>query len=53
MGMTAAVLVAAGLLLGIWLDSVLGTSPLLLFVGLLLGCGAAVATLVTQVRRFL
>jgi F0F1-type ATP synthase assembly protein I len=51
MGLTMAVCVAAGLLLGIWLDGVLHTAPLLLFVGLVVGCVVAGITLVSLVRR--
>ena len=39
--------------LGIVADGRLHTSPLFLLLGLLLGVGAAVATVVAQVRRFL
>ena len=39
--------------LGIWLDGRVGTSPLFLVIGLLLGLAAAVGTVVAQVRRFL
>ena len=53
MGMTVASCVAAGVILGIWLDSLLHCSPLLLFVGLLLGIGAAGASVVSQIKRFL
>jgi F0F1-type ATP synthase assembly protein I len=35
-----------GLLLGLWLDGVAGTSPLFLLLGLLLGIGGAAAALV-------
>jgi F0F1-type ATP synthase assembly protein I len=51
MGLTFAVLVAAGLLLGLWADSALHTSPLFLFLGLIAGCGVAAITLVSLVRR--
>jgi len=53
MGTSAAVCVAVGVGLGILADSHAGTAPLFLFVGLLLGIVAAVATVVAQVRRFL
>ena len=53
MGMTVASCVAAGVLLGIWADSAWGTSPLMLFVGLLIGIGAGGASVVSQIRRFL
>lgn len=51
MGMTMAVCVAAGVLLGLWADSALGTSPLFLFVGLIAGCAVAVVAVVQLVRR--
>jgi F0F1-type ATP synthase assembly protein I len=35
-----------GLLLGLWLDGVAGTSPLFLLLGLLVGIGGAAAALV-------
>ena len=53
MGMSVAGCVAVGVVLGIWADSTLHTAPLLLFVGLLLGCLAAGASVVSQIRRFL
>ncbi len=53
MGLTLAACVAGGLLLGIWLDSLLHTSPLCLFGGLILGCGVAVLALVSMVKRSL
>jgi ATP synthase protein I len=53
MGTSVAVIVGVGVLLGIWADGRLHTSPLLLIVGLVLGLAAAVATVVAQVRRFL
>ena len=43
MGMTVAICVAAGVLLGIWLDSVAKTSPLFLFLGLVAGFTTPVA----------
>jgi F0F1-type ATP synthase assembly protein I len=51
MGMTMAICVAIGLLLGLWADSALGTSPLFLFLGLLAGCAVAVAAVIKLVRR--
>lgn len=38
--------IVVGLLLGLWLDGVAGTSPLFLLLGLLLGIGGAAAALV-------
>ena len=51
MGMTVAICVAAGVLLGIWLDSVAKTSPLFLFLGLVAGCVVAGLTVSSLVRR--
>jgi F0F1-type ATP synthase assembly protein I len=53
MGATVAGCVAAGVVLGILVDDWLHTSPAFLVVGLVLGVVAAVATVTTQVRRFL
>ncbi len=38
--------IVVGLLLGLWLDGVVGTSPLFLLLGLALGIGGAAAALV-------
>ena len=53
LGTTVAGCVAVGVGGGIALDAWLGTSPLFLVIGLVLGLAAAVATVVAQVRRFL
>jgi ATP synthase protein I len=53
MGTSVAGCVAVGVFLGIWLDGRVGTSPLFLVIGLLVGLAAAVGTVVAQVRRFL
>jgi F0F1-type ATP synthase assembly protein I len=53
MGLTIAVLVGLGVVLGIWADDAWGAAPLWLFVGLVLGTVAAVVSVVQQVRRFL
>jgi F0F1-type ATP synthase assembly protein I len=53
MGMTVAACVAIGVLLGIWADSKLHTSPLLLFIGLIVGCVVATVLVISQIRRFL
>lgn len=53
LGTAVAACVGAGVLLGVWLDGRVHSSPLFLLLGLLLGVSAAVATVVTQVRRFL
>jgi F0F1-type ATP synthase assembly protein I len=44
---------AAGFLLGWWLDGVLGTSPILVFLGLALGLVGGVCYTVVQFRQFL
>jgi F0F1-type ATP synthase assembly protein I len=51
MGMSVAVCVAAGVLLGIWLDAVAKSSPLFLFLGLVAGCVLAGLIVVSLVRR--
>jgi F0F1-type ATP synthase assembly protein I len=53
MGMTVASCVALGVIVGIWADARLHTAPIFLFVGLLLGCVVAAASVVSQIRRFL
>jgi F0F1-type ATP synthase assembly protein I len=53
LGTTVAGCVGVGVGLGIVADGRLHTSPVFLLVGLLLGAGAAVGTVVAQVRRFL
>jgi F0F1-type ATP synthase assembly protein I len=42
-----------GIVLGVWVDGLTHTSPAFLVVGLVLGLAAAVATIVSQARRFL
>jgi F0F1-type ATP synthase assembly protein I len=53
MGMTSAVCVAVGVVLGIWADHAWGTAPGGLLIGIVLGTVAAVVSVVQQVRRFL
>ena len=53
LGTAVAGCVAVGVFAGIFLDGRAHTSPLFLVLGLVLGVGAAVGTVVTQVRRFL
>jgi F0F1-type ATP synthase assembly protein I len=53
MGLSAAVCVGAGVVLGIWADNSWHTAPALLVVGLLLGLAAATLLVVGQIRKYL
>ena len=53
MGLSAAVCVAVGLGLGLWVDSALQTSPAFLLVGLALGLAAAALSIIKQIRTYL
>jgi ATP synthase protein I len=53
LGTAVAGCVGVGVLLGVWLDARVHTSPLFLVLGLVLGVASAVWTVVSQVRRFL
>ena len=53
MGLSAAVCVAVGLVLGLWVDSALHTSPAFLLVGLALGLAAAALSVIKQIRTYL
>jgi F0F1-type ATP synthase assembly protein I len=53
MGFTAAVCVGIGVVLGLWLDSVFHTAPILLLVGLLLGLVTAAASVIQMIRQYL
>jgi Putative F0F1-ATPase subunit Ca2+/Mg2+ transporter len=53
MGMTAALVIAVFVVLGLWADSAWGTEPWGLLIGIALGTVAAVVSVVKQVRRFL
>ena len=53
MGLSAAVCVGAGVVLGIWADDAWHTAPALLVVGLLLGLAAATLLVVGQIRKYL
>jgi F0F1-type ATP synthase assembly protein I len=53
MGITIAVTVGVGVLLGIWADNAWGSAPLWLVIGLVLGTVAAVVSVKQQIRRFL
>jgi len=52
-GTTIGGCVATGVVLGLLLDGWLGTGPIFLLVGFLLGSIAAAAAVAAQVRRFL
>jgi F0F1-type ATP synthase assembly protein I len=53
MGLSAAVCVGIGVVLGLWADSVWHTAPVLLLVGLALGLVASVAMVISQIRQYL
>ena len=53
MGFTAAVCVGIGVGLGVWLDSLFHTAPILLLVGLALGVATAAASVVQMIRTYL
>jgi F0F1-type ATP synthase assembly protein I len=53
MGFSAAVMVALGVLLGLWLDSKIHTSPLFLLLGLALGLLGATMSVIKQIKTFL
>jgi F0F1-type ATP synthase assembly protein I len=53
LGTTIAGTVGVGVGLGIWADDALGTSPLCLIIGLVLGCSAATVSTIVLVRRYL
>lgn len=53
MGLTAAVIIAIFVFVGIWADRSWGTAPWGLLIGIALGTVAAVVSVVKQVRRFL
>lgn len=53
MGAIVAAVLAVGLALGLILDSVAGTAPVFLFVGLAVGIVGAVGYTITKFREFL
>jgi F0F1-type ATP synthase assembly protein I len=53
MGLSAAICVAAGVVLGLWADSHWHTSPALLVVGLLLGLALGTFFVIGQIRKYL
>jgi F0F1-type ATP synthase assembly protein I len=53
MGVSIALCIAVGLILGVWLDSVTHLSPWFSLAGLLLGVVFAVVTAYVQIRKFL
>jgi F0F1-type ATP synthase assembly protein I len=52
-GTVSAVLLAGGIALGWWLDSLLHTSPILVIVGIALGIAGGICYTVVQIRPFL
>ena len=53
MGLSAAICVGLGVVLGLWLDSKFHTAPALLLVGLALGLLTAAMSVIKQIRTFL
>jgi hypothetical protein len=53
LGLTAAVALAIGVVLGLLVDGWLGTSPVFTLIGLVLGLAASVSVTVTRVRKLL
>jgi F0F1-type ATP synthase assembly protein I len=53
MGLSVAVCVGLGVALGLWVDSLLGTGPAFLLVGLALGVTVAAMSVVKQIRTYL
>jgi hypothetical protein len=52
MGVSIALCIAAGLVLGVWLDAVTHLSPWFSLLGLLVGIVFAVTTAYVQIKRF-
>jgi F0F1-type ATP synthase assembly protein I len=53
MGLSAAICVGLGVVLGLWLDSVFHTAPALLLVGLALGLVMAATSVIKQIKTYL
>jgi len=53
LGLTIAITVGIFVAIGIWADSAFGTAPILLVIGLVVGCVAATAATVALVRQYL
>ena len=53
LGLTIAITVGIFVAIGIWADSAFGTAPILLVVGLVMGCVAATAATVALIRQYL
>ena len=53
MGLSAAVCVGLGVLVGVLVDSALHTAPLFLLIGLALGLAVAALSVVKQIRTYL
>jgi F0F1-type ATP synthase assembly protein I len=53
MGLSAAVCVAIGVFLGVWLDGRFHTAPAFLLIGLALGLATAAVSIIKQIRTYL
>jgi len=53
MGLSAAICVGLGVVVGLWLDSKFHTAPALLLVGLALGLLTAAMSVIKQIRTYL
>ena len=53
MGLSAAICVGIGVGLGLWVDSLLGTGPIFLLLGLAMGVAVAAVSVVRQIRTYL
>jgi F0F1-type ATP synthase assembly protein I len=53
MGVSIALCIAIGLVIGVWLDDVTHLSPLFSLMGLLVGIVFAVVTAYVQIKKFL
>lgn len=52
-GIQLAILIVAGFYGGRWLDSVMGTSPVFLIVGILCGVAVGIMSMILLIKRFL
>jgi ATP synthase protein I len=53
MGLSAAICVGLGVVVGLWLDAKFHTAPALLLVGLALGLLTAAVSVIKQIRTYL